>query len=61
LRAIVFSSRSSLEDHARRFFFLFAITPPFQERPVVSLMRTKEKPSVTITLCRSFRSRQNRL
>ncbi|HXW71786.1 MAG TPA: hypothetical protein VEK34_10150 [Methylocella sp.] len=28
LRAIAFSSRSSLEVHARRFFFLFAITPP---------------------------------
>jgi hypothetical protein len=49
LRAIVFSSRSSLEVHARRFFFLFAITPPFQERQLVSLMRAKEKPSVMIT------------
>jgi hypothetical protein len=44
LRAIVFSSRSSPEVHARRFFFLFAITPPFQERQLVSLMRAKEKP-----------------
>ncbi|MGB5180790.1 MAG: hypothetical protein WBO12_01155, partial [Xanthobacteraceae bacterium] len=50
LRAIVFSSRSSLEVHARRFFFLFAIKPPFQERQLVSLMRAKEKPSVMITL-----------
>jgi hypothetical protein len=43
LRAIVFSSRSSLEVHARRFLFLFAIKPPFQERPLVSLMGAKEK------------------
>jgi hypothetical protein len=43
LRAIVFSSRSSLEVHARRFFFLFAITPPFQERQLVSLIGAKEK------------------
>ncbi|MGB6283302.1 MAG: hypothetical protein WBG18_02580 [Xanthobacteraceae bacterium] len=50
LRAIVFSSRSSLEVHARRFFFLFAIKPPFQERQLVSLMQAKEKPSVMITL-----------
>src|SRR5690348_3158887 len=46
LRAIVFRSRSSPEVHARRFFFLFAITPPFQERQLVSLMRAKEKPTV---------------
>jgi hypothetical protein len=44
LRAIVFSSRSSLEVHARRFLFLFAIKPPFQERPLVSLIGVKEKP-----------------
>jgi hypothetical protein len=50
LRAIVFSSRSSLEVQPRRFFFLFAITPPFQETPLVSPMRAKEKPSVTIIL-----------
>jgi len=50
LRAIVFSSRSSLEVHARRFLFLFAITPPFQERQLVSLIQAKEKPSVIITL-----------
>src|SRR6516225_6809569 len=51
LRAIVFSSRSSLEVHARRFLFLFAIRPPFpfKKRQLVSLMRAKEKPSVTIT------------
>jgi len=30
LRAIVFSSRTSLEVHARRFFDLLAIEPPFQ-------------------------------
>lgn len=45
LRAIVFSSRTSLEVHARRFFFLFAIKPPFQERPLVSLTGVKEKPN----------------
>src|SRR6516162_11873675 len=50
LRAIVFSSRSSLEVHARRLLFLFAITPPFQERQLVSLIQAKEKPSVIITL-----------
>src|SRR5690348_6576173 len=54
LRAIVFSSRSSLEVHARRFLFLFAITPPFQERQLVSLMRTKEKPTVQISLTACF-------
>jgi hypothetical protein len=45
LRAIVFSSRSSPELHARRFFFLFAIKPPFQERQLVSLTGAKEKPT----------------
>src|ERR1700757_3375671 len=54
LRAIVFSSRSSLEVHARRFFFLFAITPPFQERPLVSLIRAKEKPSATTSCAIRF-------
>jgi hypothetical protein len=44
LRAIVFRSRSSPEVHARRFFFLFAIKPPFQERLLVSLTEAKEKP-----------------
>jgi hypothetical protein len=44
LRAIAFSSRSSLEVHARRFFFLFAITPPFDERQLVSPTAAKEKP-----------------
>src|SRR5215472_9748095 len=43
LRAIVFSSRSSLEVHARRFFFLFAITPPFQERPACIPNASKRK------------------
>ena len=43
LRAIVLSSRTSLEVHARRFFDFFAIKPPFQERQLVSLMGTKEK------------------
>src|SRR5690242_20548235 len=57
LRAIVFSSRSSLEVHARRFFFLFAITPPFQEKPLVSLMRAKEKPRVTISFTGFARGR----
>jgi len=45
LRAIVFSSRTSPEVHARRFFFLFAIKPPFQERQLVSLMGAIEKPT----------------
>jgi len=45
LRAIVFSSRTSLEVHARRFFFLFAINPPCQERQLVSLTGAKEKPT----------------
>jgi hypothetical protein len=43
LRAIVLSSRTSLEVHARRFFDFFAINPPFQERQLVSLMGAKEK------------------
>src|SRR5215469_1279015 len=43
LRAIVFSSRSSPEVHARRFFFLFAMTPPFQERPACILNASKRK------------------
>ncbi|HXW49016.1 MAG TPA: hypothetical protein VEK31_06210 [Xanthobacteraceae bacterium] len=44
LRAIAFSSRSSPEVHARRFFFLFAITPPIDERQLVSPTAAKEKP-----------------
>jgi len=43
LRAIVFSSRTSLEVHERRFFFLLAIIPPFQESQLVSLTDVKEK------------------
>jgi hypothetical protein len=45
LRAIVFNSRTSLEVHARRFFFLVAIKPPCQERQLVSLTGAKEKPT----------------
>jgi hypothetical protein len=45
LRAIVFSSRTSPEVHARRFFFLFAIKPPCQEWQLVSLTGVKEKPT----------------
>jgi len=45
LRAIVFSSRTSAEVHARRFFFLFAIKPPFQESQLVSLTGANEKPT----------------
>jgi hypothetical protein len=45
LRAIVFSSRTSAEVHARRFFFLFAINPPFQESQLVSLTGANEKPT----------------
>jgi hypothetical protein len=44
LFAIVFSSRTSPEVHARRFFALLAIEPPFQCRRLVSLVGTKEKP-----------------
>ncbi|MGA7787654.1 MAG: hypothetical protein WCA56_05765 [Xanthobacteraceae bacterium] len=43
LRAIDLSSRTSLEVHERRFFFLLAIIPPFQESQLVSLTGTKEK------------------
>jgi hypothetical protein len=32
LRAIVFSSRTSLEVHERRLFFLLAIVSPFQDK-----------------------------
>jgi len=45
LRANVLSSRTSPEVHARRFFFLFAIKPPFQERQLVSLTGANEKPN----------------
>jgi hypothetical protein len=45
LRAIVFRSRTSAVVQARRFFFLFAIKPPFQERQLVSLMGANEKPT----------------
>jgi len=45
LRAIVLSSRTSLEVHARRLFFLFAIKPPFQESQLVSLTGANEKPT----------------
>ncbi len=43
LRAIAFSSRTSLAVHARRFFALLAIIPPFQQRQLVSRMGAKEK------------------
>jgi hypothetical protein len=46
LRAIAFSSRSSLEVHARRFFFLFAITPPWDERASLYL-QPEQKKSLT--------------
>jgi hypothetical protein len=45
LFAIVFSSRTSTEVQARRFFVLLAIEPPFQnEGSLISLAGTKEKP-----------------
>src|ERR1700691_3116016 len=44
LRAIAFSSRTSPEVHPRRFFFRFAIKPPFREWQLVSRMSVKEKP-----------------
>jgi hypothetical protein len=43
LRAIVRIWLTSPEVHARRFFFLFAINPPFQERQLVSLTGANEK------------------
>lgn len=46
LFAMVFSSRTSLEVHARRFLVLLAIEPPFQCRQVVSLAGAEEKPKV---------------
>src|SRR3974377_1728090 len=52
LRAIVFSSRSSLEVHARRFFFLFAITPPFQENAACIPNASKRKAECDNYLCR---------
>ncbi len=45
LRAIVFSSRTSLEVHERRIFVLLAIKPPFQESQLVSLTGANEKPT----------------
>jgi hypothetical protein len=42
--AMVFNSRTSVDVHARRFFVLLAIEPPFQMRQVVSLAGSKEKP-----------------
>jgi hypothetical protein len=45
LRAMAFRSRTSPEVQARRFFVLFAINPPFQERQFVSLTGVKEKPT----------------
>jgi hypothetical protein len=43
--AIVFSSRTSPEVHARRFFDFFAIEPPFRERQLVSRYGVKRKPT----------------
>jgi hypothetical protein len=40
-----FRSRTSAEVHARRFFALFAIKPPFHERQFVSLAGVNEKPT----------------
>lgn len=46
LRAIVFSSRTSLEVHARRFFARLAIEPPvLKSSEFVSLAGEKEKPA----------------
>src|SRR5271170_1833527 len=42
LRAIDLSSRTSAEVHARRFFFLFAIKPPFQENRLYPLRERKK-------------------
>jgi hypothetical protein len=43
LRAMAFRSRSSPAVHARRFFGLLAIKPPFQQRQFVSLTGADEK------------------
>jgi hypothetical protein len=43
LRAIDFRSRSSPAVHARRFFGLLAIKPPFQQSQFVSLTGVDEK------------------
>ena len=43
LRAMDFRSRSSPAVHARRFFGLLAIKPPFQQRQFVSLTGADEK------------------
>lgn len=43
-RAMDFRSRTSLAVQERRFFFLLAITPPFQESRLVSITDVKEKP-----------------
>src|ERR1700677_2811851 len=40
-----FRSRTSAAVHARRFFALFAIKPPFHERQFVSLAGVNEKPT----------------
>ncbi len=41
--ANVFSSRTSVAVHARRFFALLAINPPFQCKPMVSLSKVEVK------------------
>lgn len=43
-RAMDFRSRTSLAVQERRFFFLLAIMPPFQESRLVSITDVKEKP-----------------
>jgi len=55
LRAIAFSSRTSLEVHARRFFFLLAIIAPFQDELLVTPTGVNEKPAdrIEITCCRT--------
>jgi hypothetical protein len=44
--AIALRSRTSAAVHARRFFFIFAIKPPFQERQLVSLTGVKRQQIV---------------
>src|ERR1700757_2075952 len=48
--AIALRSRTSAAVHARRFFFIFAIKPPFQERQFVSLTGVREKPTDSFSL-----------
>jgi hypothetical protein len=47
LRAIVFSSRTSTEVHARRFFDLLAIEPPYFNEGSLYPLRERKKSQQT--------------